>query len=118
MVLRYCMFDIQYVCNISYFSHFVTAFYWATLQNKPQVLGDRKLDESSMSMIVRIIVPYIPIFLPILLFCRHTELKLKLRRVLDVGDRSKLELWTNMIDEKLLVRNTANDIKIIGKVIS
>ena len=69
------------------------------------------MGESEVSLILRSIVPYIPIFLPILLFCRHTELKLKLRTVLDVRDTSKLELWTNMIDEKLLVRNTANDIK-------
>ena len=75
------------------------------------------MDENEVSFIVRSIVPYIPIFLPILLFCRQTELKLKLRTAIDVGDTSKLELWSNMIEEKLLVWNTANDIKIIGKVI-
>ena len=65
---------------------------------------------------VRLVTPYVPILLPILLFCRHTELKLRLRSFLDVDDISKLEIWNSLIDEKMLVRNTANDIKIIGMV--
>ena len=81
------------------------------------MLASAQLDENKWTKIGRSFVPYIPIFLPILLFCRHTELKLKLSKVRDVEDSKKLELWSNMIDEKLLVRNTANDIKIIGKIV-
>ena len=81
------------------------------------MLGGTQRDENKWTKIGRFLVPYIPIFLPILLFCRHTELKLKLRKVGDVGDTRKLELWSSMIDEKLLVRNTVNDIKIIGKMV-
>ena len=74
------------------------------------------LDENTGGKIGRFLLPYIPILLPILLFCRHTQLKLKLRNAGVVRDTRKLELWSSMIDEKLLVRNTANDIKIIGKM--
>ena len=97
-------------------SHVITAFYWATLQNKPRVFTAGKLDENMGTKFIRLVTPYIPILLPILLFCRHTELKLRLCSFLDVDDRSKLEMWNSLIDEKMLVRNTANDIKIIGMV--
>jgi hypothetical protein len=63
-----------------------------------------------------LLIPYIPVFLPILLFCRHTELKLRLWAFRDLGDTSKLEMWNSLIEEKLLVRSTANDIKIIEMV--
>ena len=95
----------------------ITAFYWATIQNKPKVLSARKLDENTVEKYVRFTVPYIPIILPILLFCRHTELKLKLQKFHDVGDISMIELWNNLMEEKLLVRHAANDIKIIGKIV-
>ena len=98
-------------------SHLTTALYWTTLQNKPKVLTAKRLDETTWTKFCRLLIPYIPVFLPILLFCCHTELKLKLWAFRDLGDTSKLEMWNSLIEEKLLVRNTANDIKIMGEKI-
>ena len=100
----------------SCYSHVITAIYWATLDDKPRVFEAEKLNENVVVKYGRIITPYIPIMLPILLFCRHTELKLRLRSCLDLNDISKLEMWNSLMEEKMLVRNTANDIKIIGRL--
>ena len=74
------------------------------------------MNESVWIKFGRILTPYFPIVLPILLFCRHTELKLRLQSFTDLIDVSPLEMWNSLLVEKMLVRDIANDIKIIGEV--
>ena len=61
-------------------------------------------------------IPYIPTLLPILLFCRHTEIKLDLYEISVSLGLPKMEIIKMMKEETLSVRNTAVDIKIIGNL--
>ena len=60
-------------------------------------------------------IPYIPIILPILLFCKLAELKLEILSMLHDG-KNHLEvakIW-QLLETGLRVENIANDVKIIG----
>ena len=93
------------------FSHVFTVIYWATLQKKTNVLGITTKNFHLSNL--KSILPYIPTLLPTLLYCRHTQLKMTLYR-LNTLEVDKQEISRSLLDEKLIVRNTANDIKIIG----
>ena len=114
---QYNDFNLSYLTYISIcllvVSHIITAFYWATLKNKPKLTIAR--EENRMIKYTKSCAPYFPVVLPILLFCRHTELKLHLHSFMDIDDVSKQEMWNSLMEEKMMVRDTANDVKIIGQ---
>ena len=92
-------------------SHVVTAAYWASLEHKPKVITSA---ESNIFLKnAKSCIPYCPVVLPVLLFCRLAELKLTLHSM-DFEQQNKDLMWS-LMEEKMLVHDTANDVKIIGK---
>ena len=95
-------------------SHFVTPVYWALLQNKPDLNLFNPIDSPTVQML-KSKIPYIPIILPILLFCKLAEIKLE---ILSLHDEKKIfdvaKIW-HLMKTELRVENIANDVKIIGK---
>ena len=98
------------------FSHIVIAIYWATLSNQPQVTRASKLvTQGTVWKNLSLAVPYFPTLLPVLLFCRNSELKLDLYKIKDAQSLPMISIKRRMIEERIALRNTAVDLKIIGK---
>eukprot|EP00092_Neocalanus_flemingeri_P033785 GFUD01036733.1.p1 GENE.GFUD01036733.1~~GFUD01036733.1.p1 ORF type:complete len:485 (-),score=53.95 GFUD01036733.1:343-1797(-) len=116
---QYNDFNLSYLTYTSLclliVSHIVIAFYWALLRNKPKVTIAPTKKENRMIKFARLFSPYLPMVLPILLFCRLTELKLHLHALTELDEIGKYEFW-RLMEEKILVRDTANDVKIIEMV--
>ena len=112
---QYNDFNLSYLTYTSIclliVSHITTAFYWATIKNKPNGMIAR--DDNIIVKAAKSSAPYFPVILPILLFCRLTELKLELHS-LDLDEIDKQDLWNSLMDEKMMVHDMANDVKIIG----
>ena len=68
-------------------------------------------------MFIRLIkscIPCIPLMLPVLLFCRKTDLEIQ-RKLLDIEKIEDHVIWKSISEEKMMVSNIVNDVKIIGK---
>ena len=77
-----------------------------------QILQSREKDSKVKSFLFKTL-PYVPVSLPTLLFCRISELTI----FLEGNEPIEHATWEDMVLERSELMNISNDIKIIGKLL-